>query len=191
MMKKFFETFLNKSGKEKITIVILIGVLLLVIMIPTEKKEVKKDSGQTDDSKTVSDSQGEAFLYEVYIEKKLETALSKVEGVGAVEAVVVLKTSGEKILAKDNEFTSSSLSETDNQNNTKLQNTESGSNTHIFVENGNGSQPYITSQNMPEIEGVLVVAAGGGDGTIAAQITAAVEALLGIPAHKIKVLKMS
>ncbi len=40
------------------------------------------------------------------------------------------------------------------------------------------------------IEGVIVVAGGGGNGTVSASITSAIEALLGIPAHKIKVLKM-
>ena len=44
---------------------------------------------------------------------------------------------------------------------------------------------------MPEIEGVIVAAQGGGDGTVEADITSAIEALLGVAAHKIKVMKMS
>jgi stage III sporulation protein AG len=39
--------------------------------------------------------------------------------------------------------------------------------------------------------GVIIVAKGGDNGTVVTQITEAVEALLGLPAHKIKVLKMS
>ncbi len=46
-------------------------------------------------------------------------------------------------------------------------------------------------ENMPEIEGVVVVAQGGGEPTVVSEITSAIEALLGVPAHKIKVLKMS
>jgi stage III sporulation protein AG len=38
---------------------------------------------------------------------------------------------------------------------------------------------------------VIIVAKGGDNGTVVTQITEAVEALLGLPAHKIKVLKMS
>ena len=41
------------------------------------------------------------------------------------------------------------------------------------------------------VEGVVIVAEGGGNGSVASNITSALEALLGIPAHKIKVLKMS
>ena len=39
-------------------------------------------------------------------------------------------------------------------------------------------------------EGVIIVAKGGDNGTVATEITNAIEALLGLPAHKIKVLKM-
>ena len=38
---------------------------------------------------------------------------------------------------------------------------------------------------------LFIVAKGGGDGNVCADITAAAEALLGVPAHKIKVLKMN
>ena len=46
-------------------------------------------------------------------------------------------------------------------------------------------------QANPDIEGVIVAAQGGGDGTVEADITSAIEALLGVAAHKIKVMKMS
>lgn len=188
-MKKIFETFLNKSGKEKITIVVLIGVLLLVIMIPTEKKSTQVKDNAFGGSINDSACDGDTFLYENYIEKKLESALGKVDGVGSVKAVVTLKTSGEKVLAKDSERSGSDTSESDDDGSVRNQSTYNTSDTHILVEDGN--VPYVTLQNMPEIEGVVIVAKGGGDGNVATEITQAVEALLGIPAHKIKVLKMS
>lgn len=40
---RIFEKIQNKSGKEKITIVVLTGILLLVISLPTGSK-----SGQTE-----------------------------------------------------------------------------------------------------------------------------------------------
>lgn len=187
-MKKIFETFLNKSGKEKITIVVLIGVLLLVIMIPTEKSNTKtKDSASSGEMK--DNAYDNTLSYENYIENKLESALGKVDGVGSVKAVVTLKTTGEKVLAKDNEQSGSSTSETNQDGSVRNQSTYNSSDTHIMVENSD--LPYVTLQNMPEIEGVVIVAKGGGDGNVATEITQAVEALLGIPAHKIKVLKMS
>lgn len=188
-MKKIFETFLNKSGKEKITIVVLIGVLLLVIMIPTGKSSTQANDSTSSGGTKDSAYDNSTFSYESYIENKLETALGKVDGVGSVKAVVTLKSTGEKVLAKDSEQSGSSTSETNQDGSVRDQSTYNSSDTHILVENGD--VPYVTLQNMPEIEGVVIVAKGGGDGNVATEITQAVEALLGIPAHKIKVLKMS
>ena len=42
----------------------------------------------------------------------------------------------------------------------------------------------------PQIEGVLVLAQGGDNAVVSANITEAVMALFGIEAHKIKVMKM-
>ena len=43
----------------------------------------------------------------------------------------------------------------------------------------------------PKIEGVVVLAQGVGTGTISKDILEAVQALFGVEAHKIKVLKMT
>ena len=45
---RIFEKIQNKSGKEKITIVVLTGILLLVISLPTGSK-----SGQTETNEDV------------------------------------------------------------------------------------------------------------------------------------------
>ena len=42
----------------------------------------------------------------------------------------------------------------------------------------------------PEIEGVLVVAEGAGSGTVNRTVTEIVQALFGVEAHKVKVVKM-
>ena len=68
---------------------------------------------------------------------------------------------------------------------------KSSTSTSIYHDSTNGNEPYVTMEKMPEIEGIIIVAQGGGDGTVATNITSAVEALLNVPAHKIKILKMS
>jgi stage III sporulation protein AG len=60
-----------------------------------------------------------------------------------------------------------------------------------MYDTSDGNAPFVKRENMPEIEGVIVAAQGGGDGTVEADITSAIEALLGVAAHKIKVMKMS
>src|SRR5574344_1835496 len=101
--KELLQTFLNKSGKQKITIVVLIGILLIVIALPVKKNT---SSSGTTDSASVSQGTAKSFDstsdYEEYLEKKLEGILAKADGVGKVEVTVTLKSSSEKIIANDN-----------------------------------------------------------------------------------------
>lgn len=191
--EKIFALFLNKSGKEKITIVVLIGVLLLVISLPTKKNSTGGDTGSPQglSGQNTAAALNEPADYEDYIETKLKNILAQVEGVGKVNVVVTLKSTSEKILATDEEYAQEQLEETDSSGGSRSSGTTSGSSTNIFYDTSQGSQPYVKLENMPEVEGIIIVAQGGGDGTVASNITSAVEALLGVPAHKIKVLKMS
>lgn len=192
--EKIFSSFLNKSGKEKITIIVLIGVLLLVVSLP-----VKKNNSTAEEASLAQSTSGqrngfsadEPVDYEDYIETKLKGILTQVEGVGKVNVVVTLKSTSEKILATDDSYSQEQLEETDSSGGSRSSSTTSGSSTNIFYDTSQGSQPYVKLENMPEVEGIIIVAQGGGDGTVASNITSAVEALLGVPAHKIKVLKMS
>ena len=185
--EKIFTSFLNKSGKEKITIIVLIGVLLLVVSLP-----VKKNNNSTAEETSLAQSTSSKPVdYEDYIETKLKGILTQVEGVGKVNVVVTLKSTSEKILATDDSYSQEQLEETDSSGGSRSSSTTSGSSTNIFYDTSQGSQPYVKLENMPEVEGIIIVAQGGGDGTVASNITSAVEALLGVPAHKIKVLKMS
>ena len=46
-------------------------------------------------------------------------------------------------------------------------------------------------ENMPEVEGVIVVCEGGDNKILVSDITNAVESILGVPVHKIKVMKIN
>lgn len=188
--KEFFQSLLNKSMKEKITIVVLIGILLLVITIPVKKKTTSSDTG-SQSSVIQNTSSTDQQSYETYLQDKLESILTKVDGVGKVKVVVTLKSTGEKVIASDSTNSEEKVEETDSAGGARSSSKTDSTNTNIFYDTGNGNAPYVTMENMPEVEGIIIVAEGGGDGTIASNITSAVEALLNVPAHKIKVLKMS
>lgn len=122
-------SLLNKKGKDKILIIILIGVLLMVAAMPTKKTADSYSSSLTGIN-SINDSKTSDYS------EKLEDILSNVEGVGKVKALV----------------------KTDEDEN---------------------------------VLGVMVVCEGGGDRIIVNNITEAVNSLLGVPAHRIKVMKMS
>ncbi len=49
---------------------------------------------------------------------------------------------------------------------------------------------YMTTNKTPEVEGVVVCAQGAGNGKAAKNISEVIQALFGIEAHKIKIVKM-
>ena len=85
-----YENILNKSGKDKILIVILAGILLMVISIPV------KDRQTVSENTTSNQESGEATqkMYEEYVEKRLEDTLSDVEGAGKVKVILMKKLMG-------------------------------------------------------------------------------------------------
>ena len=125
----FFTDMLNKTKRDKIFIVILAGVLMMVIAMPTKSSSSKAVTTGS----IYSDSSGD---YDQTLGKELEEMLGNIEGVGTVK--VLLKTSDER-----------------------------------------------------EVTGVMVVCEGGDDKNLVAYITDAINGLLGVPVHKIKVMKMS
>ena len=187
---RIFEKIQNKSGKEKITIVVLTGILLLVISLPTGSKSGQTETNENTQTRQTGLSES-AKSYETVLEEKLEKALKKVEGVGEVSVVITLKNTSEKIIAADSAYSESVIQESDSAGGVRSTTQQSGSTSNIYYDTQEGSEPYVTKENMPEVEGIVIVAKGGGDGNVCAGITAAAEALLGVPAHKIKVLKMN
>lgn len=182
-LNKIFKNMLNKSGKDKILIVILIGILFLIVSIPTKKKSESYILEPNDNQNT-------NFNYEEYMEDKLEGVLSQVYGVGKVRVIISLKNSGEKIIAQDEKNESESIQESDNTGGSRITSSNSIDKTNIYYDSNKGNAPFVKSENTPDVDGVIIVAKGGGDGKIVADITSAVESLLGVPVHKIKVLKM-
>ena len=183
MVADNYENILNKLGKDKILIVILAGILLMVISIPV------KDRQTVSESTTSNQESGEATqkMYEEYVEKRLEDTLSDVEGAGKVKVMVSLKNSSEKILAKDTDYSDEEVNGNNDENSNSTQKTE----THIFYDTANGNTPYVVMENMPVIEGVIIVCEGGDNKELVSEITNAVYGLLNVPVHKIKVMKMS
>ena len=120
----FFTGLLNKTRKDKIFIVILAGILMMVIAMPTKSYTTGPviSTGSED--------------YEKNLGEELQQMLENTDGVGKVK--VLVKTTDTK-----------------------------------------------------EVTGVLVVCEGGDDKNLVAYITDAINGLLGVPVHKIKVMKMS
>lgn len=113
--------------------------------------------------------------------------LNKVEGVGAVDVLIVLKSSEEKIYRTDGKTSQSSTKEVDSAGGSREVSEQQEE--HSSSLGGSGNTPLLEKELRPELSGIVISAQGGGSPAVKAEITEAMEALFGLPAHKIKVLK--
>ena len=182
-----------KSGerlpkKNQLLILLLTGILLLVIVVPFP--EDSQDAGTEANVPASAGGTGNAGQYEEYLETKTAEALQYVEGVGKVKVMITLKSSGQKIVEKDQQSSSQTTEETDSAGGTRNSEDISSDKTSVYEQDSDGAQtPYVTKELSPEVEGVIVIAEGGDNAVVARNITEAVQALFGVEAHKIKIMK--
>lgn len=129
--------------------------------------------------------------YGVYLQKQLETFLSSVEGVGKVKVCLTMQTSKELVPAHNTPYTRKSEEETDENGKRTLTETQNDAQI-ILYEQADGSQsPLIIRQIEPTVRGVVVAAQGAGSQKVQNEIVELLEALFGIEAHKIKIVKLT
>lgn len=127
--------------------------------------------------------------YEEELEQRVRNILKNVEGVGRVDVMIVLKSSSEKVVQVDKSQSRALTEEQDASGGTRrIENQEQDQNTVMVSGNGENA-PVIAKELSPELSGIIISAEGGDNPTVRAEISAAMEALFGLPAHKIKVLK--
>lgn len=177
-------------------VIALAGVLILIIAIPTGERKTESispvESGQEDSitkNNTMPDHSG-GDDYVSNLEEKLKNVLSQMEGVGKVEVMITVSDSGESIVEKDISGSTTTTSETDSSGGTRTTTESSSEVAAVYVETGQETYPYVQKEKVPTIEGVMVVAEGGGNSVVASNISEAVKALFPVEAHRIKVVKM-
>ncbi len=180
---------LKKINKSYLLAAALIGILLLVIGIPTDqgaKGTEKKESSPPAVSGSTYDS------YQKRVERQLEQMLSAMEGVGKAEVMITLKDEGESVVEKDMTRTEEHTTEQENQGSSRENSSISIQEESLYTKDGSQNEiPFVTKEKNPQVEGVLVVAEGGGNVQVVKNISEAILALFPIEAHKIKVVKMN
>lgn len=107
-------------------------------------------------------------------------ALKHVEGVGKVKVMITVNSSKEAVVNKDSPYEQSSSEKE------KIVKEEEQT---VLVEEDGKKVPYVIKEVEPVVEGVVVVAQGGGNDIIKNQIVEAVSVLFHISSYKVKVLK--
>ncbi len=182
--KSFFKNHSFKQwDKTQWTILILAGILLMVIAIPTEEK---RDREVTLEEREENVSLNEES-YAESLERRLQNKLSKIE----VEVMITLENYGESVVEKDNaDSTSRRVQEGAEGRNTTEETREVHMET-VYQDADRGKEPFVGSEKTPKIAGVLVVAQGADKTAVKQNISDAVMALFQIDVNRIKVVKMN
>ena len=86
---------LLKLKKTDYIVILLVGVLLLIVVLPVkEEKKTCSDSQKKAKVKSVSESTYDDEEYEKLLEKKLESILERMDGVGEVSVMITLSDDG-------------------------------------------------------------------------------------------------
>lgn len=194
----------SKAGtmkKDQYLILLLTGVLLLVIAIPTKTDKTKADKKEEALQSEAEATTEEYHLYsqedieEAYtamLEQKLEQGLTYVAGAGRVKVMITLKSGAEHVILKDISDNGVNTVEKDagGGNRTVIENETVE--TTIYTENAEGgTTPYVYKDIPPKVEGVTVICEGGANSVVRSDITDVVKALFPIDVHKIKVVRMA
>lgn len=177
----------KKWKKDQWLILFLAGILLLVLALPAGSGENKeKEKREAEQESFVQEETQEDYVKQ--LETRVKAVLGQIEGVGRVTVMITLQDGGESIVEKDRSVTySSTENKQDARENSVQQQTEEST---VYENQTEEGAPFVTKENSPSVEGVLVVTQGGEDPLVQQNISEAIQALFGIEIHKIKVVKM-
>lgn len=147
-----------------VLLVVLVGVLLLAWPAGEEKEAAAQPEAGRD-------------IFQVeQLEKKLEKALSQVEGAGEVTVALTVKNGTERVPLTDR---STAAGEREDRVEEKA----------VVVNTGSGQQTVVRLERAPVFQGAVVVSQGGDRAEVRLLLTQAVSSLTGLGADKITICK--
>lgn len=187
------QDFMQKIKEKKLKrsdwlILVLAGILILIIALPTDTKE-KKQAEEAKENISKENNTMEASKDE--IERKLEDILEKIDGAGDVKVMITYQDSGTQVVEKDKNTSENSLEESDRTGGVRSTKEQQLQESTVYEEADAGNTPFVSKELLPKVEGILIVASGGDNQKVKQNISEAVLALFQVEAHRIKIVKMS
>ena len=163
---------IENIGIPKLCLILLLGISLIIVSIPSGKTKKNTQSTETTAKEDSTD---------LYVKKQEKRLVNALKGVGKVKVMITVNSSKEAVVNKDSPYEQSS---------SEKEKTVKEDEQTVLVEEDEKKVPYVIKEVEPVVEGVVVVAQGGGNDIIKNQIVEAVSVLFHISSYKVKVLKM-
>ena len=180
------------KGKDKKNITYFIVILAAGILFVALSFAKKPGGGSRKaETESLAGVQLQSSDFEAETEQRLAEVLSLVAGAGKVKVMVTLSQNSEIVVAADVKLDESKTSENDGQGGFRENYTSKKSEETLLIKGTDGAMtPVVLKEITPKIEGVLIVAQGGGDAHVKQALTHATQIVLGVEPHKVQVLKM-
>ncbi|MBP3255287.1 MAG: hypothetical protein J6M60_02205 [Clostridia bacterium] len=186
----------QQNSKKKIEnlivfVVILIVTIIIVNVILNGDNEKSKDN-ERDETKVLASTttMKESENKEDDLEIKLKNILSKIDGVGKVDVLLTYSESN-KVMAMYNEDSTENDTEEQDQQGGNRKISQTSTKKEVIYQEINGEKvPVTQSVSNPKMEGALIIANGANNMQTKTNIVQAVEAVTGLPTHKIQVFEM-
>ena len=187
------QDFMQKIKEKKLKrsdwlILVLAGILILIIALPTDTKG-KKQAEEAKENISKENNTMEASKDE--IEQKLEDILEKIDGAGEAKVMITYQDSGTQVVEKDKNTSANSVEESDSTGGVRSTKEQQLQESTVYEEADAGNTPFVSKELLPKVEGILIVASGGDNQKVKQNISEAVLALFQVEAHRIKIVKMS
>lgn len=188
----------KKLRKDQCLILVLVGMLLCVISLPTDKEKAKSRIRDMTDDKVeteqtfegVKEKDGKSSYAEQW-EEKLEESLRFVEGAGKVRVLITLAGSEEQILTRDGKEEVSDTLETDAAGGSRRISETKMDKSVVRTVNESGKEiPLVVRTIAPKVEGVVVIAQGAGSERVRRDIIEAIQVLFEVDMNRIAIIKM-
>lgn len=192
----------NKKKIENLAVflVILIITLIIINFIWNDSGDNTNNDKKTDSNKKLAETNinetnitsGVGEDNSTYnMKDELEEILSNINGVGKVKVMITYASTETTIPVYNEESTEENTEETDSEGGTRTV-TQTDVKKEVIYEENDGNKTLITQKTTsPEIEGAIITAEGADSVEIKTNIIQAVEAVTGLPTHRIQVFKMS
>ena len=184
------QDFMQKIKEKKLKrsdwlILVLAGILILIIALPTDTKE-KKQAEKSKENISKENNTMEASKDEIV--RKLEDILEKIDGAGDVKVMITYQDSGTQVVEKDKNTSENSLEESDSTGGVRSTKEQQLQESTVYEEADAGNTPFVSKELLPKVEGILIVASGGDNQKVKQNISEAVLALFQVEAHRIKIV---
>ncbi|MCL2187495.1 MAG: hypothetical protein FWC16_06860 [Defluviitaleaceae bacterium] len=181
---------LPKNKKALFIALLAVGALLMLLgrlYTPTAREEIQDEAALHTAHAPPAHETTDIYAAEA----RLQEFFSLVEGAGRVRVMVGISARRETVFAVDTNKNETFTQEEDAQGGTRETRTSANSQQTVLIPDRNGtSRPLVLRETEPAIEGIVIIAEGGDNPLVRAELTRAAQAVLGIDAHRIQVLTM-